>query len=113
MRSMVAVAVLLGMVGLHVPALQAQEACFCLRHPDGARLRGCTAFKGPQDFYETATCTDPETGRSAEQMITGEWEQIAEGADGCSPCRPPTPPRSTDFPPRGGDEEAPPAGSPP
>jgi hypothetical protein len=111
MRSVIAVAVLLGMAWLHIPALEAQETCFCLRHQDGARLRGCTAFKGPQDFYETATCTDPETGQTSEQMITRDWQQISEGTEGCSPCRPTTA-RSTDFVPRGDGEEVPEAGPP-
>ena len=65
-------------------------------------LRGCTEYKGPQDFYATAVCRDPETGQSSEQLISGDWERVEDGADRCAPCRqvvrnPPTLPR--------GDEE--------
>jgi hypothetical protein len=75
-------------------------ACFCVRHETGQFRRGCTAFKGPQDFFSTAICKDPETGKSSEGLIDKGWEVVKDGAPGCEVCRP-KPRRTTDVP-RGG-----------
>jgi hypothetical protein len=63
-------------------------ACFCVRHETGQFRRGCTAFKGPQDFFPTALCKDPETGKSSEGLIDNAWEVVKDGAPGCEVCRP-------------------------
>ena len=96
-------------IGVTAPDhLIAQEidpnVCFCLRHETGQFRRGCTAFKGPQDFYTTAICTDPETAKSTEGLITKAWEMVKDGGPGCEVCRPQL--RSTNNLPRGeGDEK--------
>jgi hypothetical protein len=64
------------------------NACFCVRHETGQFRRGCTAFKGPQDFFPTAICEDPETGQSSEGLIDKGWEVVQDGAPGCEVCRP-------------------------
>lgn len=65
----------------------AQDECFCIAHSLGAILRGCTAYKARTDFYATAVCTDPDTGKKAEQTITTEWRRLTDGEDLCTPCR--------------------------
>jgi len=83
----------------------------CLRHDTGQFKRGCTASKGPQDFYTTAICKDPEAeaGKTAETLtlITKPWTTVKEGEPGCEVCRPQ--PRSVDDVIRGpGDSKPPP-----
>jgi hypothetical protein len=92
-RQMAFVAVGILLTGGIVPSpLLAQDldptACFCVRHESGQFRRGCTAFKGPQDFFATAICKDPETGKSSEGLIDKRWEVIKDGAPGCEVCRP-------------------------
>ena len=83
-------------------ALAADE-CFCLSHATGAILRGCEAYKAPTDFYSTAVCTDPETGKRSQQTMYSDWKRIEAGADRCAPCL--RAPRGiTDEVPRGADE---------
>jgi hypothetical protein len=53
----------------------------------GVVLRGCVAFKARTDFYETAVCTDPDTGQVSEQLITDEWQRIPAGEERCDPCQ--------------------------
>lgn len=70
------------------PTARADE-CFCLIHPPtGAILRGCEAYKAPTDFYPTADCTDPETGKKSTQTMYSDWQLIKAGAGRCDPCRP-------------------------
>jgi hypothetical protein len=81
------------LIGAITPSsLHAQDldpnACFCMRHETGQFRRSCTAFKGPQDFFATAVCTDPETGTSSEGLITNNWEVVKAGGPGCEVCRP-------------------------
>ena len=64
------------------------DECFCLTHATGAILRGCEAYKAPNDAYPTATCTDPDTGKKSEQTMYSEWKRIEAGADRCTVCRP-------------------------
>jgi hypothetical protein len=69
------------------PGPRADE-CFCLTNPaTGATVRGCEAYKAPTDYYSTAVCTDPETGRKSEQTMSPEWQRIEDGFDRCNPCR--------------------------
>ena len=68
-------------------AADEQDSCFCLVHSSGAILRGCFAYQARTDFYATAVCTDPETGKTSEQLITNEWQRISSGEDRCNPCR--------------------------
>jgi hypothetical protein len=66
------------------------NTCFCLRHDTNQFRRNCAAVKGPQDFYTTAACKDPESGRTAETLITKPWTIVKEGEPGCEICRPPS-----------------------
>jgi|SRR5215831_9660393 len=77
------------------------DECFCMSHASGAILRGCEAFKAPNDAYSTAVCTDPETGKQSQQTMYSEWKRIEAGADRCRVCKPP--PRDTREVPRGDD----------
>jgi hypothetical protein len=83
------VAVTVLIVGLVTAVGQPARAreCFCLSHATGAILRGCEAFKAPTDFYPTAICTDPETGKRSKQTMYSDWNRIEAGADRCDPCR--------------------------
>jgi hypothetical protein len=89
--------------GLAPGSLTAQDldptACFCVRHETGQFRRGCNAFKGPQDFFPTALCKDPETAKSSEGLIDKSWEVVKDGAPGCEVCRPKV--RGTPEVPRG------------
>ena len=79
---------ILGLVG-HLCDMARADECFCVIHSSsGAILRGCEAFKAPTDFYSTAVCTDPETGKRSEQTMYSEWKRIEAGADRCNPCKP-------------------------
>jgi hypothetical protein len=79
---------ILGLVGAAFQMARADE-CFCVIHSSsGAILRGCEDFKAPTDFYSTAVCTDPETGKRSEQTMYSEWKRIEAGADRCNPCKP-------------------------
>jgi hypothetical protein len=49
--------------------------------------RGCEAYKAPTDFYSTAVCTDPESGKKSQQTMYSDWKCIEAGADRCAPCR--------------------------
>jgi hypothetical protein len=83
-----AMMVILGLVGALCQVARADE-CFCLVHSSsGAILRGCEAFKAPTDFYSTAACTDPMTGKLSEQTMYSDWKRIEAGADRCNPCKP-------------------------
>jgi len=79
------------------------DECFCLSHSTGAILRGCEAYKAPTDFYSTAVCTDPESGKKSQQTMYSDWKRIEAGADRCAPCQ--RAPRGTaPEVPRGGDD---------
>jgi hypothetical protein len=52
------------------------DECFCLGHSTGAILRGCEAYKASTDFYSTAVCTDPETGKRSQQTMYSDWKRI-------------------------------------
>ena len=79
------------------------DECFCLSHSTGAILRGCEAYKAPTDFYSTAVCTDPESGKKSQQTMYSDWKRIEAGADRCAPCQ--RAPRGTAAEvPRGGDD---------
>jgi hypothetical protein len=83
------------------------DECFCLTHSTGAILRGCEAYKAATDFYSTAVCTYPETGKRSQQTMYSDWKRIEAGADRCAPCL--RPPRgTTDEVPRGDDTPKPP-----
>jgi hypothetical protein len=70
-------------------ASSTSEDCFCLMNrSSGVVLRGCVAYKARTDFYETAVCTDPDTGKTSEQLITDEWQRIPAGGERCDPCQP-------------------------
>jgi hypothetical protein len=84
------------------PMARADE-CFCLSHSTGAILRGCEAYKAATDFYSTAVCTDPETGKRSQQTMYSDWKRIEAGADRCAPCLR-TSRGPTDEVPRGGDK---------
>lgn len=94
-------------IALWLLAVLASDAaaaeCFCLVHPTGAVLRGCTAWTAANDRYATAACVDPETGATSEQTLTAEWQRLADGVDRCTPCRRPAARRTPELP-RGGDE---------
>lgn len=76
-----------GIVGALCHAARADE-CFCAIHSNsGAILRGCEAFKAPTDFYSTAVCTDPDTGKRTEQVMNSGWTRIESGAERCRPCQ--------------------------
>jgi hypothetical protein len=93
--------IVLGLIAI-CPMARADE-CFCLGHSTGAILRGCEAYKASTDFYPTAVCTDPETGKRSQQTMYSDWKRIEAGADRCAPCQ--RPPRgTTDEVPRGGDD---------
>jgi hypothetical protein len=81
------VAVMVSLLGLLVPfsLLVHAEECFCLSHASGGILRGCEAYKAPNDAYPTAVCTDPETGKKSQQTMYSysEWKRIEAGAQGC------------------------------
>jgi hypothetical protein len=79
------------------------DECFCLIHATGAILRGCEAYKAPNDAYPTATCVDPETNKKSEQTMYSEWKRVEAGADRCVVCKPPQQPRRTIPVPRGED----------
>jgi hypothetical protein len=92
---------ILGFVGALFHVARADE-CFCVIHSSsGAILRGCEAFKAPTDFYSTAVCTDPETGKRSEQTMYSDWKRIEAGADRCNPCKPISRGTSRELP-RGG-----------
>jgi hypothetical protein len=97
----VATLIFFAMIGIN-PTGRADE-CFCLTHSTGAILRGCEAYKAPTDFYSTAVCTDPESGKKSEQTMRSDWKRIEAGADRCAPCQR-TPRGTTDEVPRGGDD---------
>ena len=99
-----AAALLVGLVAVVGPPAQAQE-CFCLGHATGAILRGCEAFSAPTDFYPTAICTDPETGKRSQQTMYSDWKRIEAGADRCDPCRPAARGTASEVP--RGDNDAP------
>jgi hypothetical protein len=63
------------------------DECFCLSHSTGAILRGCEAYKTPTDFYSTAVCTDPESGKKSQQTMYSDWKRIEAGSDRCTPCQ--------------------------
>jgi hypothetical protein len=83
-----AIMMILGLVGA-LPHIARADECFCVIHSSsGAILRGCEAFKAATDFYSTAVCTDPETGKRSEQTMHSDWKRIETGADRCNPCKP-------------------------
>jgi hypothetical protein len=84
------------------PPARADE-CFCLIHATGAILRGCEAYKAATEYYSTAVCTDPETGKRSQQTMYSEWKRIEAGADRCAPCRRASR-GTTDEVPRGDDD---------
>jgi hypothetical protein len=93
------VVLVFGLIVAAAPGPRAAE-CFCLTNAKtGVTLRGCEAYKAPTDYYSTAVCTDPQTGRKSEQTMSTDWQRIEEGADRCTPCRR-MPPRAA-SPPRG------------
>jgi len=92
MKKPVETMILCGLLAALCPMAHADE-CFCLRHASGAILRGCEAYKAPNDAYPTAICADPETGKKSEQTMYSEWQRIEAGADYCAVCSPP--PRGT------------------
>jgi len=93
---------LFGLLTVLSPLAHADE-CFCLSHATGAILRGCEAYKAPNDAYPTAVCTDPDTGKKSQQTIYSEWKRIEAGSDRCLICKPA--PRGTARElPRGGDD---------
>ncbi|MCS3932079.1 MULTISPECIES: hypothetical protein [Bradyrhizobium] len=78
---------ILALVGATCQTARADE-CFCAHNSkSGATLRGCEVFKAPTDFYSTAVCTDPETGKRSQQILYSDWTSIEDGADGCRPCQ--------------------------
>ncbi|MDE5454136.1 hypothetical protein GWE18_15005 [Bradyrhizobium sp. CSA112] len=78
---------ILGIVGIVCHAARADE-CFCAIHSSsGAILRGCEAFKAPTDFYSTALCTDPDTGKRSVQVMYSDWTRMEAGAERCRPCQ--------------------------
>ncbi len=102
MKKLAETMILCGLLAALSSMAQADE-CFCLTHVTGAILRGCEAYKAPNDAYPTATCSDPETGKKSEQTMYSEWKRIEAGADRCVVCR--RGPRSTaPEVPRGGDD---------
>jgi len=85
-----------------LPAIVHADECFCLIHGSDAILRGCEAYKAATDFYSTAVCTDPVTGKQSEQTIYSDWKRIEAGTDRCAPCK--RAPRGTaKEPPRGNE----------
>jgi hypothetical protein len=78
------------------------DECFCLSDRGGRILRGCEAFKAPNDLYSTAVCTDPRTGKRSQQIMYSNWIRIEAGADRCRPCQ--RAPQNTADVPRGADE---------
>jgi hypothetical protein len=101
MSKSVATLILFALVGTS-PTARAEE-CFCLSHSTGAILRGCESYKAATDFYSTAVCTDPETGKRSQQTMYSDWKRIEAGADRCAPCQRASR-RATDEVPRGGDD---------
>ena len=81
------------------------DECFCLSHATGAILRGCEAYKAATDFYSTAVCTDPETGKRSQQTMHSDWKRIEAGADRCAPCRRASRGTAVEVP-RGDDNES-------
>ena len=100
-----AVTLIAGLVAAPCASTRADD-CFCLIHTSGAILRGCEAYRAPADFYSTAVCTDPETGKQSQQTMYSEWKRIEGGADRCKPCKP-VPRGTAREVPRGG-KDAPP-----
>jgi hypothetical protein len=94
--------ILCGLLAALCSTARADE-CFCLSHVTGAILRGCEAYKAPNDAYPTATCTDPETGKKSDQTMYSEWKRIEAGADRCVICKP-APRGTAKEPPRGDDD---------
>jgi hypothetical protein len=92
----------LGLIATFCTMARADE-CFCLNHPTGAILRGCEAYKAAGDFYLTAICTDPETGKRSQQTMYSDWKRVEAGADRCNPCKP-IPTGTADELPRGGND---------
>lgn len=81
------------------------DDCFCLTNAaTDAILRGCEAYKASTDFYSTAVCTDPISGKPYEQTLypDGQWQRIEAGADRCDPCRPQPRGAAAELP-RGGE----------
>jgi hypothetical protein len=103
LKSVATALIVFGLVAMFLSA-RADE-CFCLSHPTEGFLRGCEAFKAPNDFYSTAVCTDPETGKPSQQIMYSDWRRIEAGADRCSPCQ--RVPQSTADRPRGTDDMPP------
>jgi hypothetical protein len=86
-----------------ISATARADECFCLSHSTGAILRGCEAYKGATDFYSTAVCTDPESGKKSQQTMYSDWKRIAAGADRCAPCQRAARGTASEVP-RGGDD---------
>ena len=100
-----AMLIVIGLLAGWTSPAPAADECFCLVHKAGAILRGCEAYRAPHDYYSTARCVDPLSGVPTEQIITGDWERLAEGADRCDPCRPQTRAQAPTLP--RGDEDQP------
>ena len=81
------------------------DDCFCLIHSSGGILRGCEAYKAPNDQYPTAVCTDPETGKQSQQTMysSSEWKRVEGGGDRCTPCKRPARGTAEELP-RGPDD---------
>ena len=102
MQRTAAMMMILGLVAAMSNIARADE-CFCVIHStSGAILRGCEAFKAATDFYSTAVCTDPETGKRSQQVMYSDWKRIEAGADKCRPCQRAA--QETPEAPRGADE---------
>jgi hypothetical protein len=97
------VATLIVFVLLAISSTAHADKCFCLSHSTGAILRGCEAYKAATDFYSTAVCTDPESGKRSQQTMYSDWKRIEAGADRCAPCQRAARGTAPEVP-RGGDD---------
>lgn len=68
------------------------KTCFCLLRdgPPKTVQRDCTGFRPPKAAETTATCRgeDP-TATPVQITIVPPWSVLADGQEGCAPCRGP------------------------
>jgi hypothetical protein len=66
------------------------EACFCLKRKDtgSAEHFGCKRQVPPNRFTPEVMCINTTTGSEYKLPSVAAFDEIADGKDGCNPCRP-------------------------
>lgn len=67
------------------------DACFCLRRKGSegsAEHLGCERKTPPNAFTPEIICINSTTGSEYKLKSLAAYDEIANGKDGCNPCRP-------------------------